>query len=283
MDGGEELIAEEGCAGNATLVLKVAYDGTDFSGYALQERQTHVRTVAGELQQALRMLLRRDVALTCAGRTDAGVHARSQHVSLPVTKQEAALLDGARLLRSLGAVLPDDVRVEGVYRAPEGFSARFDARSRRYRYRLVPGPVAPLFNGRWAWWLRLADPSELDVDAMDRAARCLVGEHDFKSFCKSSSAEGKPTCRYVEWVRLEREEALGEPMVVVDVAGNAFLHSMVRTIVGTLVEVGCGRRKPGWVAEALAACDRRAAGPCAPACGLTLWEVRYPEGVLRPW
>ena len=267
----------------ATLVLRVAYDGAAFSGYALQERQTHVRTVAGELQQALRMLLRRDVALTCAGRTDAGVHARAQHVSLPVTAQEVETIDGERLLRSLGAVLPEDVRVERVYRAPVGFSARFDARARRYRYRLVPGPVAPLFNARWAWWLRMLHAEDLDVAAMERAAQCLVGEHDFKSFCKAASAVDKPTCRYVEWVRLEREEALGESMVVVDIAGNAFLHSMVRTIVGTLVEVGCGRRPEAWVAEALAACERRAAGPCAPACGLTLWEVRYPEESLRPW
>lgn len=267
----------------STLVLRVAYDGTDFSGYALQERQTHVRTVAGELQQALRVLLRRDVVLTCAGRTDAGVHARAQHVSLAVTAEEATRIDGERLLRSLGAILPDDVRVERVYRANEGFSARFDAQARRYRYRLAAGPVAPLFNARWAWWLRMLHEGDLDVAAMERAAQCLVGEHDFKSFCKSASAVDKPTCRFVEWVRLEREEALGESMLVVDIAGNAFLHSMVRTIVGTLVEVGCGRRAESWVPEVLAACDRRAAGPCAPACGLTLWEVRYPDGALTSW
>ncbi len=271
-----------GAAGDV-LVLKVAYDGTEFSGFAAQERQTHVRTVAGELARALGTLLRREVDLTCAGRTDAGVHARAQHVSVPMTPEESASLSGERLLRSLGAVLPGDVRVGAVYRADAGFSARFDARARRYRYRIVAGPVGALFNARWSWWLRCRSASDLDVAAMDEAARCLVGEHDFKSFCKTASAQGKPTCRFVESVGFEEEEAMGERMLVLDVVGNAFLHSMVRTIVGTLVEVGLGRRDPAWVADALAARDRRAAGPCAPACGLTFWDVRYDGGALRPW
>lgn len=271
-----------GAAGDV-LVLKVAYDGTEFSGFAAQERQTHVRTVAGELARALGTLLRREVDLTCAGRTDAGVHARAQHVSVPMTPEESASLSGERLLRSLGAVLPGDVRVGAVYRADAGFSARFDARARRYRYRIVAGPVGALFNAQWSWWLRCRSASDLDVAAMDEAARCLVGEHDFKSFCKTASAQGKPTCRFVESVGFEEEEAMGERMLVLDVVGNAFLHSMVRTIVGTLVEVGLGRRDPAWVADALAARDRRAAGPCAPACGLTFWDVRYDGGALRPW
>ena len=271
-----------GAAGDV-LVLRVAYDGTEFSGFAAQERQTHVRTVAGELARALGTLLRREVDLTCAGRTDAGVHARAQHVSVPMTPEESATLSGERLLRSLGAVLPGDVRVGAVYRADAGFSARFDARARRYRYRIVAGPVGALFNARWSWWLRCRSASDLDVAAMDEAARCLVGEHDFKSFCKTASAQGKPTCRFVESVGFEEEEAMGERMLVLDVVGNAFLHSMVRTFVGTLVEVGLGRRDPAWVADALAARDRRAAGPCAPACGLTFWDVRYDGGALRPW
>lgn len=271
-----------GAAGDV-LVLRVAYDGTEFSGFAAQERQAHVRTVAGELARALGTLLRRKVDLTCAGRTDAGVHARAQHVSVPMTPEESASLSGERLLRSLGAVLPGDVRVGAVYRADAGFSARFDARARRYRYRIVAGPVGALFNARWSWWLRCRSASDLDVAAMDEAARCLVGEHDFKSFCKTASAQGKPTCRFVESVGFEEEEAMGERMLVLDVVGNAFLHSMVRTIVGTLVEVGLGRRDPAWVADALAARDRRAAGPCAPACGLTFWDVRYDGGALRPW
>jgi tRNA pseudouridine38-40 synthase len=269
--------------GGATMVLRVGYDGTGFSGYAAQEGQPHVRTVAGELAEALRVLLRHEPELTCAGRTDAGVHARAQHVSLPVDAEERARIDGARLVRSLGSVLPEDVRVTEVLEADAGFSARFDARARRYRYRIACGPVQPLFCARWTWWLRAATPWELDVDAMERASRCLVGEHDFKSFCKAASALGKPTCRFVESIDFAWEEPCGERVLAVDVVGNAFLHSMVRTMVGTLVEVGRGARPEGWVADALAACDRRAAGPCAPACGLTFWDVRYDEGALRPW
>lgn len=265
------------------MVLRLGYDGTRYAGYALQERQTHVRTVAGELKRALETLLRREVALTCAGRTDAGVHARAQHVSLPMMPEESRSLSGDALLRSLGALLPEDIGVSRVLRARDGFSARFDACARRYRYRIVCGPVPALFNGRWTWWIRSRDVGALDVAAMDAASRCLLGEHDFKSFCKASSAENKPTCRFVESIRFEREVALGESLLAMDIVGNAFLHSMVRTIMGSLVEVGLGRREPSWIAGVLAGCDRRLAGPCAPASGLTFWDVRYGEGALTPW
>lgn len=272
---------EEGREPGCALVLRAAYDGTGFSGFAPQEGQPHVRTVAGELSRCLGTLLRRPVALACAGRTDAGVHARGQHVSLPLAPEEAARLEAARLERSLGALLPDDVAVRGVYRARPGFSARFDALSRTYRYRVCRGPRRPLFCSRWAWWERGA--GGLDVEAMRAASLCLLGEHDFKSFCKASSAEGRPTSRFVESVLMWEEEQLGERQLVIQVTGNAFLHNMVRTMVGTLVMVGEGRRPAGWVAEVLEARDRRAAGPCAPACGLTFWDVRYPAGALEPW
>lgn len=264
-----------------TLVLRVGYDGAAFSGFAAQEGQPHVRTVAGELSRALLTLLRRPVELTCAGRTDAGVHARAQYVSLPTTAQESCELSGRRLLRSLSAVLPDDVTVDAALRAAPGFSARFDARTREYRYRLICSPTRPLFCRHWAWWLR--DEGTMDVEAMRVGAQSLIGEHDFKSFCKTASAEGKPTCRFVESLDFFEEEQLGERQLVTRIVGNAFLHNMVRTIMGTLVEVGRGHRGPDWVAGVLAARDRRAAGPCAPACGLTFWAVRYGEGVLRPW
>lgn len=267
----------------STMVLRLGYDGEAYSGFAVQEKQKHVRTVAGELLGALRVLLRRDVELTCAGRTDAGVHARSQYVSFPVTDKEDGEIQASRLIRSLGAVLPDDIRVFEVLRAQKGFSARFDATARRYRYRIATGPVGPLFASDWVWWIRSAQAAPLDVDAMNAAAQLLVGEHDFKSFCKAQSAVGKPTCRFVESAGFDRECVLGEDVLVFDIVGNAFLHSMVRTIVGTLVEVGAGRRPPCWVAEVLLACDRGAAGPCAPAKGLTFWDVRYPENVLKPW
>ena len=123
-------------------------------------------------------------------------------------------------------------------------------------------------------------PQPLDDAAMAEGAAHLVGEHDFKSFCKVASAIGKPTCRNVMEVGLTREVEMGEEVLALRITGNAFLHSMVRTIVGTLVEVGMHRREPDWVAEVLAACDRQAAGPTAPADGLVFSYVRYPEGSL---
>lgn len=260
---------------DATLVLKLGYRGADFCGFAAQPGR---RTVAGEVVRSLETLLRREVDLTCAGRTDAGVHAIAQYVSVPVTADELAL-PVRRLMHGLSALLPDDISPAVLYHAPKGFSARFDARSRSYRYRIVAGEARPVLAWDHAWWLR----SDLDVAAMGEAASALVGEHDFKSFCKATSAEGKPTHRCVMRCDVSEQAECGERVICIDVVGNAFLHSMVRTIAGTLVEVGRGHRSPAWAGEALAACDRKAAGPCAPAKGLTFVGVDYPQELLAPW
>ena len=260
---------------DATLVLKLGYRGADFCGFAAQPGR---RTVAGEVVRSLETLLRREVDLTCAGRTDAGVHAIAQYVSVPVTADELAL-PVRRLMHGLSALLPDDISPAVLYHAPKGFSARFDARSRSSRYRIVAGEARPVLAWDHAWWLR----SDLDVAAMGEAASALVGEHDFKSFCKATSAEGKPTHRCVMRCDVSEQAECGERVICIDVVGNAFLHSMVRTIAGTLVEVGRGHRSPAWVGEALAACDRKAAGPCAPAKGLTFVGVDYPQELLAPW
>ena len=266
----------------ATLVLKLGYRGGDFSGFAEQEGQ---RTVAGELRRALEVVLRRDVELTCAGRTDAGVHAVAQYVSVPVYGEELDL-SGRRLLASLTALVPDDLSVRTVLRGGAGFSARFDAQERSYRYRISCGRMRPVLLYGHTWWLRAV--ADLDVDAMDEAAQLLVGEHDFESFCKVSSArklheDGRSTSRNLSTVHVSRDVELGEPVVALDVVGNAFLHNMVRIITGTLVEVGRGFHEPSWVGEALAACERTAAGQTAPPEGLTFMSVRYPEGLLEPW
>lgn len=258
-----------------TLVIRIGYRGAGFAGFA---EQPSVRTVAGELRRALETALRRSCELTCAGRTDAGVHAIAQYVSVPVTEAELGL-PGERLMRSLVALTPDDLSVQAILRAPAGFSARFDAISRSYRYRIAASQARPVLAWEHSWWYRGA----LDVDAMAEAARPLLGEHDFKSFCKASSAEGKPTSRYVGALDVGRVREAGEELVAIDVTGNAFLHNMVRTIAGSLVEVGRGHRAPGWIEGVLAARDRAAAGPCAPAKGLTFVGVAYPEGVLEPW
>ena len=258
-----------------TLVIRIGYRGAGFAGFA---EQPSVRTVAGELRRALETALRRPCELTCAGRTDAGVHAIAQYVSVPVTEAELGL-PGERLMRSLMALTPDDLSVQAILRAPAGFSARFDAISRSYRYRIAASQARPVLAWEHSWWYRGA----LDVDAMAEAARPLLGEHDFKSFCKASSAEGKPTSRYVGALDVSRVREAGEELVAIDVTGNAFLHNMVRTIAGSLVEVGRGHRAPGWIEGVLAARDRAAAGPCAPAKGLTFVGVAYPEGILEPW
>ena len=260
---------------DGTLVFRLGYDGTYFSGFA-EQPQAEIRTVAREVRCALETFLRRPVELTCAGRTDAGVHAIAQYVSVPADADELAI-ERRRWMRAMSALLPDDISLGEVYHAAPGFSARFDARSRTYTYRIVEGEVRPLLTRHAAWWNR----APLDVPAMEEAARCLVGEHDFKSFCKVASAVGKPTHRNVMSVGFARERSLGEECLAFTITGNAFLHSMVRTIVGSLVEVGMGRRDAAWLGEALAACDRRAAGPTAPAQGLCFMDVAYDEGAFE--
>lgn len=277
----DEKSAEPACiyeggpkaAGN--LVIKLGYRGEGFCGFAEQPTQ---RTVAGELRRALETTLRRPCELTCAGRTDAGVHAIAQYVSVPVTESEL-MLPGARLMRSLVALTPDDLSIGALFRAQLSFSARFDALSRSYRYRICAGDVRPVLAWDHAWWYK----GQLNVEAMNEASKLLLGEHDFKSFCKATSAVDKPTCRYVGALDVRALEEAGENLVAIDITGNAFLHNMVRTIAGSLVEVGRGHRRPEWMSEVLAACDRRSAGPCAPAKGLTFVRVEYLAGALAPW
>ncbi|MGB4593810.1 MAG: tRNA pseudouridine(38-40) synthase TruA [Coriobacteriia bacterium] len=251
-----------------TIALTVSYDGTAFAGFARQPAQ---RTVQGELEAALATALRTNVETTGAGRTDAGVHALGQVVSFSLPDGSEA--DLTALLRSLNALTGPDIVVTGVRRAASGFSARHSAVGREYRYRIVPGPVRPLFLARTALWV----PQTLDLGAMREGATHLLGEHDFKSFCVTASAEGKRTFRRLDRVEVTPAHEMGEHCIVIRVVGNAFLHSMVRIIVGSLIEVGRGKHEPAWIASALDKCDREAAGPTAPPEGLTLWHVHYPQ------
>lgn len=251
------------------IAMTVSYDGEPFAGFARQPAQ---RTVQGALEEALATALRRPVEIVGAGRTDAGVHALGQVVSFEADGTESPQRE---LARSVTALAAPGIVVREVRLARSGFSARFDAVRREYRYRIAAGGVQPLFLSRFAWPLT----GELDLDAMRTGACALVGEHDFRSFCVTESAVGQRTMRRVESIDIFEEQQLGEDTIVVRVVGNAFLHSMVRTIVGTLAEVGLGRREPSSVAAVLAACDRSAAGTTAPARGLTLWRVEYPDDV----
>lgn len=253
------------------LRLDLAYDGGGFRGWAAQPG---LRTVQGELEAALTTVLRRPVTVTCAGRTDTGVHARGQVVHLDVDAEQvrsaagrSAALPTEALRRRLNGILDPDVRVLRVIAAPEAFDARFSALWRRYVYRICDEPSAldPLARGHVVAW-----PRRLDVDAMNRAAGHLVGEHDFASFCRRR--EGATTVRELQQLVVERTEGGLEATVRAD----AFCHSMVRALMGCLVAVGEGRRTPGWAGEVLAGRRRDPAVTVMAPHGLTLEEVRYP-------
>ena len=253
------------------IALVVAYDGAPFAGFQVQPE---LETVQGRLEAALATTLGREVRLACAGRTDAGVHAIGQVVSFEATGDEPSLED---LRRSIDALAGDAIVVREARLAIPSFSARHSATGREYVYRIAAGPVAPLFTRRHCWWIKRT----LDVPAMREAAAALVGEHDFASFCVSGSAREQSTSREVRSVSLLGESALGEELLAIVVEGRSFLHSMVRVIVGSLVEVGLGRCPASWMREAIEARERAAAGPTAPPHGLVLRRVGYPEDVWR--
>lgn len=250
------------------LRLDLAYDGTDFSGWA---RQPGLRTVQGVVEEALAHALRlpQEPGVTCAGRTDAGVHARGQVAHADIDAPEAEL-DLTALARSIRGLLPDDVTLRDVVVAPEGFDARFSALSRRYRYLVCDD------SRLWDPLRRrevLVHPRMLDLDAMNAAAAPLLGERDFAALCRPR--EGGTTIRRLltlEWSR--GEGGLAE----MHVSADAFCHSMVRALVGLLVPVGEGRRPREWPAEVVARGMRDSSVQVMPAHGLVLEEVRYPDG-----
>lgn len=250
------------------IALTLAYNGAPFAGFARQPGQL---TVQGSLEEALSLVFRRPIETVCAGRTDSGVHARGQVVSFELSAEEYRSRNDYKLLRSLNALTHDAISILSLEEKPTSFSARFSAVMREYRYFICVDQPAPLFMNQFSWHLGKA----LNLDAMRQGAQYLIGEHDFRSFCLAVSAQGKPTHRYVKSITVEPLEIWGEHFVVLTVEGNAFLHSMVRTIVGTLVAVGLNKREPSWVKEVLDARDRSAAGENAPAAGLVFWHVDY--------
>ena len=254
--------------GNVVVALTLTYNGGAFSGFAKQPRQL---TVQGSLEDALKTVYRHKVETTCAGRTDAGVHAIGQVVSFEITPQEWEERSPKKLIKSLNALTHGSMTVRSAQRKKADFSARFSAVSRTYRYFISTASANPLLMSGFSWHLG----KKLDVEAMREAAQYLIGEHDFKSFCKAESAKDKPTHRYIIEILFDECSIWNDDMLVITVTGNAFLHSMVRTLVGTLVAVGNGLHEPAWVKEVLEACDRTAAGENAPACGLVFWSVDY--------
>jgi tRNA pseudouridine38-40 synthase len=243
-----------------TIRLTLAYDGTGFRGWARQ-RDPSIRTIEGAVAANLERVVQEPVKLSAAGRTDAGVHARGQVASFTT----ASSVPPERLQKALnGALAPELVVVDAAY-APEGFDARFSAKAREYVYRIDERALPDPFTARFVWHRR----GHLRQGPMREAARFLVGEHDFASFCRHPG--DRSTVRDLRRLTVGRQ---GDVLVIRTVA-NAFLHHMVRSLVGTLVAAGEGTLEAAAIQEILHARDREAAGRPAPARGLTLERVSY--------
>ena len=244
------------------IVLCLEYDGTPYAGW---QRQPDVPTVQDAVESAIGRFLAVPgrVEVVAAGRTDTGVHALGQIVHFDTTIDRSSFA----WVRGLNALLPPTIAVRWAREVDPAFHARFSACRRSYRYRIYHHTVrAPLVHGRAAWVYR-----RLDVDAMARAAQVIVGEHDFSSF-RASQCQAKNPVKHVEVARIE----VSGPWIEFSVSANAFLHHMVRNLVGALLEIGSGRRPPSWMADLLAARDRTQGAPTAPACGLYFTRVEYP-------
>jgi len=245
-----------------TLSLTLAYEGTGFAGW---QRQPEARTVQAVLEDALAVVEQRPVTAVAAGRTDAGVHALGQVVSVEVHNR----LRPDVFARAINVRLPEDVRVVSVSARPAGFDARRDARAKVYRYTMAIGPDPGPFVRRLVWHI----PQQLDVGAMQRAAATLLGEHDFAAF-QAAGGDVKTTVR-----RLHQSVLIDEPgpprFLRYQVAGTGFLRHMVRNIVGTLVDIGKHRWPAETMADILASRSRHRAGATAPPHGLVLVRVLY--------
>jgi tRNA pseudouridine38-40 synthase len=249
------------------VALMVEYDGGQYHGW---QSQTGLRTVQQVLESALSQVASADITLTCAGRTDTGVHATGQivHFDSEQERPTRAWIHGAN------SFLPKDVRVKWAQDMPEAFHARFSALSRRYRYVIYNTPIRPaLLRSNLTWQYR-----QLDHRLMHEAGQALIGSHDFTSF-RSIECQSKTPIRDVFALTVVRRRDL----IVLDITANAFLHHMVRNIVGVLMAVGSGRKPLVWVQDVLAAKDRRMGAETAPPYGLYLVSVAYPTefGVIQ--
>ncbi len=238
------------------LLAIVEYDGTEFQGFQIQRRR---RTVQGEFEKALHRITGERVRVTGAGRTDTGVHATAMGVHFDTAWKRAPEV----LKRALNAVLPTDLAIRELIEVPSDFSARYSAKSRAYRYTILNQPMRSPLTERYA--LRVSEP--LDADAMDAAAQCLIGEHDFGAF--GTPPRGDNTVREVYRAQVRRNEE----RVLIDLEANAFLYRMVRRIVGTLLMVGAGALNAAEFREVLE--KRRRAGQSVPPRGLCLIAVNY--------
>ena len=253
------------------LALGIEYDGSGFSGWQrlTQPGGTGLATVQSAVEGALSTVADHPVLVTCAGRTDAGVHAACQvvHFDSDAVREPRGWMLGAT------SRLPEAVCVRWCVPVAGDFHARFSAVARRYRYRLLNRAVRPALQRQWLSWER----RPLDAGAMHAAAQALLGENDFTSF-RTVHCQAPHARRDLQRISVRRD---GE-VLEIDVQANAFLHHMVRNIVGSLIEVGAGERPASWIAEVLAARDRTVAGPTAPPQGLVFAGPLYPESWMLP-
>jgi tRNA pseudouridine38-40 synthase len=248
--------------------VTLAYDGTDFAGF---QRQSNARSVQQALEEALAPIEGRDVIVAGAGRTDSGVHALGQVASFKLASRISSTDLRQALNATLSAASSNDIRVLSVEEAPDDFNAQFSARAKLYRYRIVNAGLIDPFERRFA----LHVPRALNLDAMREAARAFVGEHDFAAF-QAAGGNVQTSIRTItssEWTQTPLAD--GGRLLIYEIGGTGFLKYMVRAIIGTLVEVGTGRRPADSVRELLTSNDRGAAGPTAPPHGLYLVRVDY--------
>ena len=244
------------------IALGVEYDGSRFCGWQMQSHGT--RTVQHEVEKALSVVADSPVQIVCAGRTDTGVHATGQVVHFDT---RADRLDKAWIM-GCNAHLPDDVCIHWARQVNSAFSARFSATMRRYRYVIQHRKARPALLAGRATWIH----GPLDTSAMHTAAQALLGENDFSSF-RSSACQAEHAMRFVEAISVSQDGQF----VYIDISANAFLHHMVRNIVGSLLKVGQNEKPVSWIADVLQLRDRTQAGPTAPAEGLYLVAVQYPD------
>jgi tRNA pseudouridine38-40 synthase len=244
----------------------IEYDGTPFYGW---QRLSHAPTVQEHVEQALSKVAAQSVSVVCAGRTDTGVHSIGQVIHFETTAQrpERGWLFGTNVN------LPDGIAMRWIKPVADDFHARFSARSRRYRYIILNRAARPALLQKRVCWQH----NPLDAEAMHEAAQVLVGEQDFSSF-RAAGCQARHAVREIIELQVQRER----DYVYVDIVANAFLHHMVRNIVGSLLKVGAGERPVAWMAELLALRDRSVAGVTAPAAGLYFVHVNYPEAFGLP-
>ncbi|WP_339842894.1 tRNA pseudouridine(38-40) synthase TruA [uncultured Halopseudomonas sp.] len=262
-----EAAAPEAAAVVSRVAACVEYRGTAYRGW--QRQQPGVRSVQEEVEKALGRVANHPVNLHCAGRTDAGVHASCQIIHWDTD----AIREPANWFHGANANLPADISLCWAKVMPDDFHARFSAMARRYRYVIYNDPVRPAHLAHEVTW----NYRPLDMERMQLAAQALVGEHDFTSY-RALACQAKSPVKQIHHLRLQR---FGQ-FIVLDIRANAFLHHMVRNIAGVLMQIGCGERPIEWAGEVLAAADRAKGGLTAPAYGLYLVDVTYPERFRLP-